>query len=469
MTSGRLWKLRTALAPARCWPALAAALLCGPAGDAPAQLSGADTVALHSHSGQFVVCARGSPAGARMPASNLRTNANYIRLEAPLVTVSCERIKQLVWRDLQTASPWQGKIYIVLRPQSDEDPRIDIASARFKDEAQYRVELPRMVERGAYARAITQVVLMELADRTAGNHEPGIPFWLSEGLARRLMAANEQEIILTPVGSGAANLGLPSNFITENRGNPLEAAHNLLRAGQPLTFEQLSWPTAAQLAGEPDPVYRASAQCFVSELLETRDGPARIRAMLSELPRRYNWQFALLSAFQPDFKELLDVEKWWALRVLRFTGREMSQTWTVEDSLAKLDALLRAPVEVRASANQMPTRAEVTLQTIIREWDRERQTAALRATMRDLDLIRLRLAPQVAPLAGEYRSILEAFLSERDQAVFARLWRRKTAPVQVVDKAVRQLDSLDANRVIRRPSPELERQLQAQIPRPAAR
>jgi len=35
----------------------------------------------------------------------------------------------------------------------------------------------------------------------------------------------------------------------------------------------------------------------------------------------YNWQFAFLQAFSATFQQPLDVEKWWSLQLLHFTGR----------------------------------------------------------------------------------------------------------------------------------------------------
>ena len=90
----------------------------------------------------------------------------------------------------------------------------------------------------------------------------------------------------------------------------------------------MSWPDEAQLSGADGGVYRASAQLFVNELLELKDGPAHLRAMLATLPEFYNWQTAFQSAFREDFPRPLDVEKWWALQVVNFVARDPGPAWT---------------------------------------------------------------------------------------------------------------------------------------------
>ena len=74
--------------------------------------------------------------------------------------------------------------------------------------------------------------------------------------------------------------------------DPLAGARRVLRNNPALTFEQLSWPTDAQLSGADGGVYRASAQLFVSSLLGLKNGAAHLRAMLENLPQFYNWQTA---------------------------------------------------------------------------------------------------------------------------------------------------------------------------------
>ena len=137
---------------------------------------------------------------------------------------------------------------------------------------------------------MTGVLLLELANRDARAHSTEIPAWLTDGLSQELLAAAGQEIILSSPDKMVN--GLPvSRTITTTRGlDSLAGARRVLRDHAVLAFEQLSWPTDAQLAGDDSGAYRASAQLFVNELLALKNGPAHLRAMLETLPKFYNWQ-----------------------------------------------------------------------------------------------------------------------------------------------------------------------------------
>jgi len=174
--------------------------------------------------------------------------------------------------------------------------------------------------------------------------------------------------------------------------------------------------------------------------------------MLSELPQRYNWQFAFFDAFQTWFRRPVDVEKWWALQSAHFTGRELAQTWAADESWEKLDQLLRAPVQVRSATNELPLLGEVTLQSIIRDWDHDRQTEALQSKLRELELLRLRLAPACAPLADEYYKSISLYLQNCDKSGFP--FHKTATRRNAAEAAVRQLDALDTRRQALRPLPK---------------
>src|SRR5512140_1186290 len=53
-----------------------------------------------SHSGQFIVQTVPRPAQRSRYLSSFETNRNYITLDATLLPVSCERVKQVLWRRL---------------------------------------------------------------------------------------------------------------------------------------------------------------------------------------------------------------------------------------------------------------------------------------------------------------------------------------------------------------------------------
>src|SRR6202012_3490399 len=117
------------------------------------------------------------------------------------------------------------------------------------------------------------------------------------------------------------------------------------------TFDQISWPTDDQENGLDGGVYLASAQLFVHELLDLKNGPEKMRALLAQLPGCLNWQTAFFSAFHQDFRRPSDVEKWWALRVVNFAAHNSGTQWTLASSNDELTELLTVPVEIRSSSN----------------------------------------------------------------------------------------------------------------------
>ena len=242
-----------------------------------------------------------------------------------------------------------------------------------------------------------------------------------------------------------------AGLIATERGiDPLAGARDVLRDHPALTFEQLSWPTDAQVSGADGGVYRASAQLFVTELLKLRNGPAHLRAMLQASPNYFNWQTAFQNAFRADFAQPLDVEKWWALQVIDFAAHDPGPTWTPAVSREKLDQILSVPVDFRTASNALPVHAEVSLQAVIRNFDSARQAAILQTKLRDLELAQLRMARPLAALTAGYRAALADYLGQ-SQRNGARACRSASIPWPCrpkvgADDTLKKLDALDAQR-----------------------
>jgi hypothetical protein len=402
---------------------------------------------VRSQSGQFLVF----PTRSQDGGATARAKPDTLRLEAPLLTISCERIKQTLGRELALSRPWRGKIFVTLYPATDSVDRITITSERFNDGWQYRVELPDQLERGRYVRLIVQVLLLEIANREASHRSAEIPLWLIEGFAERLLSSTDIDLLLPAQRPAADGVAFSLMNVTARRENPLENAHLALCSGAALTFEQLSWPADDQAGEAGAAVLRSSAQVFVHELLRLKDGQACLQAMLAQLPEHYNWQFAFLRAFHRWFPTTLDVEKWWALRLVHFTGRELAQTWPLEESWEKLNQLVHPSVQLRVGTNELPLHTEVTLQMVIRQWDRANQTQTLQAKARELKAMRLRLAEDLAPLVDDYRLAIESYLDQRDKGL---PWLKKRAQNRVVAETLQRLDQLDDRLLMLRPGPK---------------
>jgi hypothetical protein len=394
-----------------------------------------------SVSGQFIVSVAPDD-GSYFRPPDAGTNTAMLRLEPSLLAVSAERFKAALWREIGLApdSSWSGKIFLVLHPARALDETVLVAAQPFIRRWNYRLELPDLISRNRCARALSAVLLLEIANRNTpvSGRSAVLPAWLVDGLARQVLEAQESQVILSAPVKVENSVTLTR--LNENRRgiDPLAAARRTLQISPALTYEQLSWPTDAQLNGNDGGIYLASAQLFVNDLLALNNGPAKVRALLAQLSAHENWQSAFLTAFRDNFARPLDVEKWWALRVVAFAARDPGPRWTPGVSRDKLDAALAVPVNIRYSSNSLPSYAQISLQAVLRSFAPERQAEIFQTRLRDLDLIQLRLTPELAPVAGGYRQVLADFLGERKKG-------RSRRPPGIA-ATVRQLDALDARR-----------------------
>ncbi|MGH7977490.1 MAG: hypothetical protein ACREC8_12635, partial [Limisphaerales bacterium] len=426
----------------------AAALLSVCCCRAQADFSLPGKISAHSVSGQFIVSgADGISALAASPA--IATNADFVRLEPALLAVSAERIKQSLWRELKINpnSPWRGRIFLALHPARSLDEGVTIISTPSIGGWSYQALLPDVLPRARFARALVSVLLLEFANRDARAHSAEIPDWLADGLSQQLLAENSSEIILSSPDKIINGLEQTRLVRVEKGIDPLANARRVLRNDSALTFEQLSWPTGAQLKGADGGVYRASAQLFVGELLGLKNGPAHLRVMLQKLPQFYNWQTAFQKAFRAEFRRPLDVEKWWALQVVNFAAHDPGPQWTPAVSRGKLDQILSVPVDMRAASNALPAHAEISLQAVIRNFNSARQPEILQIKLRDLGLAQLRMAPQLAVLTDAYRRVLAAYLGENNHAVSSPRWQKNAESRKTgAPETLKKLDALDARR-----------------------
>lgn len=270
-----------------------------------------------------------------------------------------------------------------------------------------------------------------------------------------MLSANERQLFLPPPRRVVNNLTFTPTVVSERWHDPLETARRTLRERPPLTLAELSWPADEDLNSPAGEAYRCSAQLFITELLRLKDGRACLRAMLAGLATCYNWQTAFLRAFHTHFERQVDLEKWWALQLVHFTGRDPSQTWSSEESWSKLDEILRTPVDVRQARNELPGRAEISLAAVIREWDFIRQGQTLRAKLRGLDFVRPRVSQDLVALVDDYRRWLTAYLDKRGHPGMILPASKIASPSakSIVREALKQLSELESRREAIRPRP----------------
>ena len=418
---------------------------------ARAQLTGYDPLGARSISGQFVIHVETPNPHARAP--DFSDAPGMLKLEASLLAVSCERIKAALMGELGDKSQWRGRIFLSLRPAQTPEDEITFTTERFKDSWAYRLDVPNPLPRTRLVRAVVRALLQERANRNARERSANIPLWLSEGLTEIVMASRSLELILPPPKWGVNRLVLDPMIVESRRTNALTLARLGVGDRGPMSLEELSWPKEDQLAGPDAAAFSHSAQMFVGELLRFRDGRDCFRAMLDALPDFLNWQTAFLRAFRPHFERQIDLEKWWALQMVNFTGRDSAGLWTVSESWNKLDDLLPVQTQVRRERNELPVPAQVPLTTVIREWDVVRQTRALPAKLNELYLARQRVAEEFLPLVDDYRHVLQDYLARCGRAgVFLPLGSRRTHAKALVRETVAQLEALEERRRALRPA-----------------
>jgi hypothetical protein len=126
--------------------------------------------------------------------------------------------------------------------------------------------------------------------------------------------------------------------------------------------------------------------------------------MLQLLPQHANWQFAFLAAY--SFERPLEAEKWWALQVSHFTSRNPDDSWDLPTSLQKLEVALITPVQVHSEITGLPKAEDLSLPAILRTWEPEPTRELLDTKIRDLALLRLRIAPELVLLLDRYLATL---------------------------------------------------------------
>jgi len=403
-----------------------------------------------SVSGQFVAY----PGASGYTSRYYRGDDTSIPLAPAVQVIAAERIKQAAWRQFDLQGSARGKIFLRARPARSPYEQPTIIVERSLGSWAYRIDLPDAVTSHVFVRTLVHACLLEIANRDAHHHAAELPLWLAEGIAQEILATEKLDYLMPSARGRENGLILNRLIVNERRADPSARARYVLHRKAPLTFEQLSWPGREQLVEPEIEVFRASAQMFVRQLMQLKDGRACLRNSLARLGNHRNWQFAFLSGFSPHFKTQLDVEKWWALQVVGFTGRDLAQTFTWEASWEKLDNIVQAPVEVRSRPQEMPRRSQIPLQVVVRDWDGLNQRTALQQKLQQLELLRPRVSQELIGVVDDYRSLLAAYLSEQNFSGSFFGLRKRSGPIRnrVSDSMIRELNSLDARRLALKPA-----------------
>jgi len=380
-----------------------------------------------SRSGQFTV--QGLPASKSLVGLAQPSDATYVRVDATLFCITAENIKQALLSALEMTDRWQSSVTVSLHPVQRDGEEIVIASVRSRDGWNYRMRVPESVDKGRLTKALVEVLLLEMAQRTAGERRLELPPWLAPGLSAHLAANAATPLIVEP-----------ETFTNRRRKveESLNTTREMLRTAGGLTLDDLNWPTE-----RIDPAaYEASAHLFVRELLR-KGGGAPFNNMFSRLRDHYNWQTAFLQAF--GFQSLREVDKWWTLHLVQFAGRDSLSIWSTGEVNAQLMDVLNTTVHVRHATNELPVSMQVPLDRILQEWDFARQETVLRQKLVQLDALRLRSPTNLVGIVVGYQRQLSDYSSRRQ-----RIGRSGNAPIvkSLVKETLQKLGELDVRREI---------------------
>lgn len=426
----------------------------------PASAWATEPIIITSVSKQFVV--RGKPLRPVLAGTG-RDDVAY--LDPATLAVTCERVKNAVGRELGWHDRWHGSIYINIRPVYGDRDQPVIYPFRTDRGFSYRVDMPDEVSRRALMETLVEALVLEFADRSATNYSAELPPWLIEGLTAHLSEG--------PL----AGLALQTRTLTQISQEPkLRHARDLGHADaeqtlrervqneSTLSVDQLNWPDFDNMGAIESEVYRRSSHLFVRELLGLPGGPDALSAMLAMLPAHLNWQTAFLRGFQPHFKRMLDVEKWWSLTLSQWKTHDSSVIWSGVEARQKLEEILYTPMEVRLPNETAPHVMPVALQTVIGEWEFERQATLLETKLAQLRHARTRCTPEFVALIDKYQIVLGNYLEIRAKP--GRFFAERKARAAVTD-AIGALNELDQQRIKIETKPFVPNTSTAQQPTPA--
>jgi len=396
----------------------------------------ADPIIITSASKQFVV--RGLPQRS-MLASGAKADVVYV--DPSLLAVTCEHVRRALHAELGWGERWRGNVYVNVHPIRSDGDGIDIAARPAGGKWNYYIDMPDEVLRRELVESIVAVLLVEFADRAAKEKSVELPPWLVEGLTAHLVQGPLAGVAMRAHSLQAIaddpELVAPR---TVRHADVDQKLREIVQKHGALTFDQLNWPDFDPDDGAAADAYHHSAHLFVRELLKLRGGPDALCATLAMLPEHLNWQTAFLRGFEPHFRRMLDVEKWWSLALIRMKTRDNQLTWSVAEARLQLEEILFTPMQVRLVPGEVPHVTPVALQSVISDWDFVQQTELLQRKLIQLQAARMRLPAEFATLSDGYRATIEKYLRARAGAWFDFTERAAAA------RAVAELNALDAQR-----------------------
>lgn len=416
---------------------LLALLGCASLASAQTRLPQPAPLRLESRSQQFIVF--GSPPGsAQGPPSLSLLETNHMQLEPTVLVLTCERVRTELLKELGLGDAWSGRIQIIVQGDQRPTEPVLVESQWYPGGWRYRMVVPGQLERPRLVRALTRVLLLELANRGNRSQRPAeIPLWLEEGLATHLLALHGDNLV--------PEIRTSVTLIQSANPDVFIEARRLLRGRELVAFADLAHARADQFTDEQWEIFRRTAQLLVAELVNLPDGRAALQDFLGQLSQYLNPQLAFLRGFAPHFPTPLDAEKWWSVVWMNFTARDRHMRLSLTHSLGQLEEILLAPIAVRRGTNAVPGRKDLPLREIIAHTELTQHQPAVAQASFQLQLLQHTAPVELSRLVGDYRQALLHYLKRR--AEFSSTTTFKSADVKLATKEV--LEKLDLLDVIR--------------------
>lgn len=419
--------------------ALGAGLATGVSQALPARGLPADR-SVRSTSGQFLV------VGPAPQASNSLTNRQsertpLLRLDAYQLSVISERVKSAMLRELALPDRWRGRIRLNVQSYARPDQTIGVESTRAMDGWHYHVAVPEHVQPQRLVRGLVQVLVLEMANRHAGWQLAEPPLWLAEGMAARIWQSHRASLTLSPHTLTAT---------TFRQTDPLAPTRVFLLTNAPINFAQLSLAPPELLTVERLVLYQHCSHLLLGELQRLPGGRDLLAAFVFGLPQHLNWQTSFLRTYAGHFPNLLAVEKWWALAVASFTGRDPSQIWSFDRAWKQVEDVLLTPALVSQDPESLPERTLLPIQQVLLRWDGITARQILRQKAAQLTGLQRNVPTEMILLVERYRAALETYLARLGQPLgMGSLRHDPRGNVRLItEDFIRQLNSLDAERQV---------------------
>jgi hypothetical protein len=356
---------------------------------------GADTIV--SHSGQFVVHGGAAP---RVRPREFGTNSPaLITIEPQTLAVTAERAKKAFLQELLAGDAFQDKVHAVVLDLAPPNQPIQLVSEIYLDGFQYRILAPGRVEHTRLVRALVQALMAEFANR-GSRRCAELPRWLVEGMTRQVLASAVPTYVVNEEAAAVEVLGY----------DRLSYTRAFLSTNSPMSVQELSFYNGA---AQDEERFAASAHLMVHELLKLKGGPALMSQLLRTLPNALNWQTAFYHVYRAHFATPLAFEKWWMLAWMDQQNRPGQELWPRDVGVARLDALLLTPLEVRMDTNSIPQRKDATLQEVIERAGFATQKEIFSHTVQELFFASMNLPKELREVAEAYQQALADYLQKR--------------------------------------------------------